>query len=166
MHAVAKLTEAMQVIVDGSAKAIEKLVSLHRLNNVVEALDFGFANLLQIVRRNAGNTFLRVILRTINYLFDRTARIVQIGRICEVQSHLLLPLCDLPLHAWCKWRGSRWQQPWPFRAWPTPRIVFRHPARTHEGGLFSDRLVLTGPGVKVKGADTQHRLDLGQRVGE
>ena len=62
----------MQVIVDGSAKAIEKLVSLHRLNNVVEALDFGFANLLQIVRRNAGNTFLRVILRTINYLIERS----------------------------------------------------------------------------------------------
>src|SRR5258708_23456184 len=33
----------------------EKLVSLHRLNNVVEALDLGFANLFQIVSRNVGN---------------------------------------------------------------------------------------------------------------
>jgi hypothetical protein len=55
MHAVAKLTEAMQVIVDGSAKPIEKLVSLHRLNNVVEALDLGFANRFQIVVRNVWN---------------------------------------------------------------------------------------------------------------
>ena len=58
MHAVAKLTEAMQVTVDSSAKAIEKLVSLHCLNNVVEPLDLGFANRLQIARRNVGNAFL------------------------------------------------------------------------------------------------------------
>jgi hypothetical protein len=44
MHMVAKLTEAMQVIVDDSAKAIEKLVSRHCLNNVVEALDLGVGN--------------------------------------------------------------------------------------------------------------------------
>ena len=70
MHAVAKLTEAMQVIVDGSAKPIEKLVSLHRLNNVVEALDLGFANRFQIVVRNVGNAFLRVVLCTVNDLIE------------------------------------------------------------------------------------------------
>jgi len=70
MHAVAKLTEAMQVIVDGSAKPIEKLVSLHRLNNVVEALDLGFANRFQIVVRNVGNAFLRLVLCTVNDLIE------------------------------------------------------------------------------------------------
>src|SRR5258708_11988106 len=60
MHAVAKLPEALQIIVDGSAKAIETLVSLHGLNNVVEALDLGFANLLHILGRNVGNPFLRL----------------------------------------------------------------------------------------------------------
>src|SRR5882672_10129279 len=72
MHAVAKLAEAMQVVVDGSAKAIEKLVSLHCLNDVVEALDLGVANLLKIVGRNVGNAFLRVVLCTINDLIERS----------------------------------------------------------------------------------------------
>src|SRR6266446_7493047 len=72
MHAVAKLAETMQVVVDGSAKAVEKLASLHCLNNVVEAFDLGFTNLLQIVGRNVGNAFLRVIFCTINDLIERS----------------------------------------------------------------------------------------------
>src|SRR5258708_15381940 len=72
MHAVAKLAEAMQVIVDGSTKAIEKLVSLHCLNNSVEAFDLGVANLLQIVGRNVGDAFPLVALCTINDLIERS----------------------------------------------------------------------------------------------
>lgn len=71
MQAVAKLTEAMQIIVNASGKAVEKLVILHCLNNVVEALDLGFTNFLQVVRRNVGNAFLRVFLCTINDLIER-----------------------------------------------------------------------------------------------
>src|SRR5712691_5016734 len=72
MRAVAKLAEAMQVIVDGSAKAIEELVSLHCLNNVVEALDLRVADLLQIVGRNVGNAFPRVVFCTIDDLVERS----------------------------------------------------------------------------------------------
>ena len=71
MHPVAKLPQLMQVVVNGRAEAIEKLVGLHGLNDVVKPFDLGIADFLQDFRRNVGHAFRGITLCAVDDLIER-----------------------------------------------------------------------------------------------